>query len=341
MPNIQDVAKHAKVSVMTVSRVLNHSPLVKESTRQHVLQAMRDLNYVPNQLTNALYRGESRTLAVIVPDIRNPFFTAVVRGAEDAANERGYRIILCNTDENPEKEYDYIEMSYSIRVEGIAIMASGDESLSNLHKLQSFGIPFVLIDRPVYGIEADIVKGMHEEGAAQLVKYLLEMGHKRIAFMVGKYSISPWRELLTGYQKAFKEAGLNPSEGDVFHFPSFPHEGALQQVLDSILQCNPRPTAIIAGSQFEASQVLQILLRKNISVPHDLSVACFGDSNPYPSMDKFLTSAELPVRQFGTKAIEVLLNRINGNLIQAPFKLALPYSLALRQSVLLRQPNEN
>lgn len=332
LPNIQDVARHANVSVMTVSRALNNSPLVKESTRQRVLQSMRELNYIPNQLANALYRGESRTFSVIVPDIRNPYFTNVVRGAEDAARSNGYRIILCNTDEDLEKEYDYIEMSYSMRVEGVAIMVSGDESRSNLHRLESFHIPFVLIDRPVRGIRSDIVKGMNEEGANQLVHHLLELGHRRIAIMIGKHSISTWRELQNGYRKAIQGAGL-PYSGDlVFHFPSFPHEGALEGVVNSVLHSPGEPTAVIAGSQFEASQVIHILHKKNVRVPEDLSVACFADADPYPYMDNFLTSAELSGHQFGQFAVELLLSRVDGKAQASPARVALPYTIVPRGS---------
>lgn len=340
MSNIKEVAKHAQVSVMTVSRVLNNSASVKEETRQRVFQSMQQLNYVPNQLANALYRGESRTLSVILPDIRNPHFTAVMRGAEDAACAKGYRVILCNTDEDLRKEYDYIQMSYSMRVEGICILPTGDESRGNLQKLKSFGVPFVLIDRPVEGIHADLIKATNEEGALNLVRHLYQKGHHRIAIMVGKHSISTWRELLDGYRRGLLQVGITPTDDWVYHFPSFPHEGALETVVDSILQSTQKPTAIIAGSHFEASQVMHILHRKNVAVPDDMSVACFGDSDPFPHIDKFMTAAEFPVRQLGSLAVDVLLSRISNQMTQPSVTLTVPYSIAPGASTLLKTQND-
>src|SRR5215218_2847044 len=162
---IRDVAREAGVSTMTVSRVINGAVSVSPGTRAIVEQAIGDLGYVPSRLARGLSARRTGTLAMIVPDVANPFFTLIVRGAEDVARRAGYRMILCDTRADLSIEREVIEEMIAHRVEGIAIAPVGDRSKSHLERLARFGVQFVLIDRSVAGVESDVVFGDNEGGA--------------------------------------------------------------------------------------------------------------------------------------------------------------------------------
>lgn len=170
---IQDVAARAGVSAMTVSRVLNHSGRVAPDTRRRVELAIHELGYVPNALATGLLKGRTRTIALIVSDISNPFFTSVVRGVEDVAQRNGYTVILGNSDESVEKEQQYIVALVSKRIDGLLIAPASNGSRATLDLLQRRGSPFVLIDRAIEGVQADAVCGDSVGGAKMLTQHLI------------------------------------------------------------------------------------------------------------------------------------------------------------------------
>src|SRR5882724_4564397 len=170
---IRDVARLSGVSPMTVSRVINDSERVSPETRKRVEDAISELGYVPSRLARGLSRQRTGTLALIVPDVANPFFTLIVRGAEDVARRAGYRVLLCDTRADLPVENEVIEEMIAHRVEGIVVAPVSDRSREHLRRLGKFGVPFVLVDRTVPGIEADAVLGDSEAGARQLVDHLI------------------------------------------------------------------------------------------------------------------------------------------------------------------------
>src|SRR5919204_6592607 len=181
---IRDVARRAGVSPMTVSRVINDSTRVSRETRGRVEAAIAELGYVPSRLARGLSAQRTGTLALIVPDVANPFFTLVVRGAEDVARRGNYRMILCDTRANLAIEREVIEEMIAHRVEGVAIAPVSDRSHSHLRRLTRYGVPFVLIDRTLPGVDCDIVVGDNANGARRLVQHLVSLGHRRIGFIV-------------------------------------------------------------------------------------------------------------------------------------------------------------
>src|ERR671936_100072 len=172
---IRDVARRAGVSAMTVSRVINGSSRVTAETRGRVEKAISDLGYVPSRLARGLSAQRTGTLALIVPDVANPFFTLIVRGSEDAARRAGYRMILCDTRADLTVEREVIEEMIAHRVEGILIAPVSDRSRGHLRRLDSFGVPYVLVDRTVAGVDSDVILGENTEGARQLVDHLIEL----------------------------------------------------------------------------------------------------------------------------------------------------------------------
>lgn len=332
MPNINDVAKAAGVSAMTVSRVINHAGGVKPRTRERVLQAMAELNYVPNVLANGLYRNKTRTISLILPDIRHSFFTTIARGVEDSALKHGYRLILCNSDEDVTKEYGYIEMSYSIRVDGVIIAASGDESVGNLLKLRSFGVPFVLIDRLVPGVDADLVVGDNEAGSRQLVNHLIELGHRHIAIITAKDTISPWRDRLEGYRESLAKHGI-PYRKEYVKFFDYRSSTHIDDIVTTLLENDPRPTAIVAGTNIQAMWVISKLRSQGIRVPQDVSIVCFDVAldSPY-EIEGSMTAAIQPAYRYGTLSFDLLLKRMTDEHADTYQKMIISPEIAIRDS---------
>src|SRR6266536_5027616 len=187
---IRDVARLSGVSPMTVSRVINESGRVRPDTRRHVEHAISELGYVPSRLARGLSRQRTGTLALIVPDVANPFFTLIVRGAEDVARRAGYRVILCDTRADLGVEREVIEEMIAHRVEGIAIAPVSDRSRVHLERLERFGVQFVAIDRTVPRVECDVVVGGSAGGARRLVDHLVALGHRRIGFIMESDDVS-------------------------------------------------------------------------------------------------------------------------------------------------------
>jgi LacI family transcriptional regulator len=188
MTNIRDVARLAGVAPITVSRVVNGADSVTEDTRRRVQQAIDQLHYVPNTLARSLRSHQSHIIALIVPDITNPFWTTVARGVEDTAAENDYRTILCNTDEDPAKETNYLNLLVERRVDGV-IIAPATPERKRLAVLKQLQVPCVLVDRRVEGFKADLVYGDTRTGARLLIDHLIDLGHRRIALINGPPTI--------------------------------------------------------------------------------------------------------------------------------------------------------
>ena len=199
---IKDVARLSGVSVMTVSRVINGGVRVSPDTRRRVEEAISQLGFVPNRLARGLSRQRTGTLAVIVPDVANPFFTAIVRAAEEVARRADYHVILGDTRADLAVEREVVEELIAHRVEGALIAPVSDRSLAHLRRLEQFGVPFVLVDRRVPGTQSDVVLGDSIGGARRLVEHLLTLGHRRVGFIVESDDVSTARERRAGYDAA-------------------------------------------------------------------------------------------------------------------------------------------
>src|SRR5437773_6024355 len=205
---IQDVAGHAGVSAMTVSRVINDHPRVSAGTRERVETSIAKLGYVPNRVARGLIQRKTHAFGVIVPDVANPFFTLVVRGVEQVAWRAGYHVILCDTQGDLERERGYLEDMVAFQVEGVLIAPVGDRSRPQLRLLARNNVPFVLIDRSIAGFDGDLVQGDSIAGANQLVKHLIELGHRRIGMVTEGLDVSAARDRLQGYRDALVSSGL-------------------------------------------------------------------------------------------------------------------------------------
>src|SRR5438552_10002629 len=205
---IHDVARHAGVAAMTVSRVINERPRVSVDTRKRVQASIAELGYVPNRLARGLIQRKTGALGVIVPDVANPFFTLVVRGVEQVAGRAAFHVILCDTQGDLERERGYLEDMVAFQVDGVLIAPVGDRSRPQLRLLTRNNVPFVLIDRSITGFDCDLVQGDSIAGANQLVKHLIELGHRRIGMVTEGLDVSTARDRLQGYRDALVSSGL-------------------------------------------------------------------------------------------------------------------------------------
>ena len=175
MSTITDVANLAKVSIATVSRVLNDTGPVSPELERRVIDAVKKLSYQPNKVARSLRRSESLTVGVLIPDSRNPYFAEVAKAIEDTCSNEGYTVVLCNTDEQPEKAVNYLETLYQQRVAGLIVVSPG-QIMSQLQRLLERGFPLVVADRPLPLLEADTVSADNYDGAHQAIQHLIDLG---------------------------------------------------------------------------------------------------------------------------------------------------------------------
>ncbi|MBP6805266.1 MAG: LacI family DNA-binding transcriptional regulator, partial [Chloroflexi bacterium] len=329
MPTIRDVAKQAGVAPMTVSRVINNSGYVSEDTRTRVEEAISRLGYVPNMLGPSLRFNQTNTLALVLTDITNPFWTTVARGVEDAAQEAGYSVILCNTDESEAKQDQYLTMLLKRRIDGILLVPS--TSTSNVvQTIKNQGVKVVVLDREVNDTEVDVVEGDSVGGAYQLTRYLIELGHQHIAILSGPQNVSTSSQRVAGFCRAIEEANLSHNTANIYWGEFSQTLG--HEMVRRALQSTPRPTAFLAVNNFIANGALQALREMNIRVPEDVSVVSFDDIpvsiNPMP----FLTVAAQPAYEMGYQATQLLVARLVNAGPETVQKIILPVEILIRQS---------
>lgn len=317
---------------MTVSRVLNHPERVARATRQRVEQVIHELGYVPNALATGLLKGRTRTIALIVSDIGNSFFTVVVRGVEDLAQRNGYTVIFGNSDESVDKERQYITALMSKQIDGLLISPAGTGSRKVLDAVKRRGIPFVLIDREIEGVNSDLVAGDNVGGTRMLVEHLIALGHRRIALINGPRAISTARDRQRGYEATLRAHGLDVVPALLSEGSYRREEGyrAVQQLL--ALPPAQRPTAIFAANNVLGIGAIEGLREANLRVPEDMAVVCFDDIELASALDPFLTVVAQPARSFGTIAAQFLFDRLDGNAGQQPRKVVLTPELVVRRS---------
>jgi LacI family transcriptional regulator len=306
--SIKQVAKQAGVSIGTVSNVLNRPELVAPATRQRVLDAIDQLGYVRNDPARQLRAGRSRTIAIVVLDVANPFFTDVVRGAEAAAEERGAVLVVCNSGESPGRERHHLEVLEEQRVQGVLITPVDDGPDSRLEQLISRGTPVVLVDRESRhhdrcSVAVDDVLGGQLAGA-----HLVERGHRRIAYVGGPFSIRQVTDRHAGTAAALgSDADLR-----VVRTPSLTVAAGRQaaaQLAD--LADGQRPTAVFCANDLLALGVLQEMTRRGVRVPHDVAIVGYDDIEFAAAAAVPLSSVRQPREQLGRTAIDLLLEEVH------------------------------
>jgi len=307
MPNIYDVAKRARVSVATVSAVLNDSAFVSADLKSRVQAAVAALGYQPNLLARSMARQKTQTLGMIVPDIANPFFPEVVRGAEDVAHGAGYTLLIASSDNDVAKEEVYLRLFLAKRVDGVILTKAPGRMPRELQQaFANAGVPVVLLARTVAGFVTDAVE-LDDKGAAyDGVTHLLRLGYQRVAFVGGLHGASTSRKRLEGYKAALRAANV-PLEPALVTEGDFRVESGYRAGLD-LLKC--RPEAVFIANYLMTVGFMEALRQYRLRCPEDVALVTCDD---YPWMDSFsprLTTIDLPKRELGAAAAQLLVERI-------------------------------
>jgi LacI family transcriptional regulator len=328
LPTVLDVAKRAGVAPITVSRVINNSGYISLATRERVEAAVKELGYVPNTIARGLRSKRTHTLALVVTDITNPYFTLMARGVEDVAGASDYTVVYCNTDESEIKEKKYANILAQKQVDGVLLVPACGNA-DTVKFLKSNDIAVVVLDRRIAGVKTDSVRSNSEQGAYLLVKLLIELGHKRIAIITGPKDVSTAVDRVTGYQNALREAGL--LENESVYYGEFNQQSGYEITMQAMAQ-SPRPTAIFGANNFIMVGVLKTLRNLNLNVPDDVSVVGFDDFPESMLVKPFFTAAAQPAYEMGRLAAEILLKRITGELSEEYQEHILPTEIIKRES---------
>jgi LacI family transcriptional regulator len=328
MATIVDVANRAGVSAITVSRVVNGSGPVSAPVRARVEQVIAEIGYVPNSVARSLRSKKTDTIALIVTDMTNPFFTTVARGAEDAASDAGLMLIICNTDERDDEERRYVRMLLQRQVDGILIVPAqgGAAAIAACREQRT---PVVVLDRRLTGHDADVVRADSRAGAYELGHLLVSLGHTSIAVLSGPRSVSTADDRVAGFRRALSDAGHVPPPRVIRG--AFTVESG-RQMTALALTSKPRPTALFAANNFIAIGALQALESMRVRVPEDVSVVGFDDLPPAMVAFPFLTVAAQPAYEMGERSVAVLLERMAAGPMPPFHEVVLPTQLVVRRS---------
>ncbi len=322
---IRDVARQAGVSVGTVSRVVNGHPSVTDAKRRVVLQVIADLGFQPDTAAQSLRRGTNRTLGVIIPDLRNPFFAELMQRIELRAKERGYSVLFASSDEQAESEEELIANLVRRKVEGVVLVPSNRaETIAN-----PGGVRLVVVDRHIAG--HPFVAADHRAGARAAADYLVSLGHRRIACISGPENSFVARERLAGFMDVMAshlaEAGLSPATC-VTSAP-FDYEGGREAAKALLAEDGPRPTAVFACSDQQAIGVLRTAFDLRIVIPDQLSVVGFDGILISDLVAPRLTTSAQPMALIANCATDLL---ISGEPLDNAASHIFPCTMVLRET---------
>lgn len=326
MPKIDDVAERAGVSVTTVSRVLNNRGYISQKTRDKVYQAMKELNYQPNEMARALFRRKSNMIGLIIPAVSHPFFSELAYYLEYYADQKGYKLLLCNSNRDVSKERKYIDMLMKNQVDGI-IMGS---SVVDVQHYQLLNLPIVSFDRPV-AENIPIVASDNVMGGRLATRLLIEKGCRKPAFVYRGIGGPHHHALLAsgrtqGYDQELKEAGIEPvhlqlESTDV-------DDGGNENELVRFFQAHPEVDGIFASSDVIAAEVIQVCHQLNKEIPAEIKIIGYDDVRIASLVSPRLSTIRQPIREMSERTIELIAKQIEGE--DVPMKNTFPVTLIER-----------
>ncbi len=306
---IKDVAREAGVSVATVSRTLNRAERVSPGVRDRVITTVERLGYRPNAVARSLRSRSTRTLGLVIPNVSNPFFTQMSRSVEDAARERGYSLVLGNTDEDPDKEAEYLDVLLEKQVDGI-IVSPARATSPQLEIVARAGVPVVFLDRYVRGIAAPVVRAEGRRAVEQLVEHMMSLGHEKLAIISGPPETIPGMERMEAFLEGAGARGA-PVREEYVKIGDFRRESG-RQAMQDLLALDDKPTAVFAANNLMALGALQALKRAGVRVPEDLSFASFDDVSWFELVEPPVTAISQPVAELGAAAARMLPELVEG-----------------------------
>jgi LacI family transcriptional regulator len=303
---INDVATKAGVSTATVSRALNGKSTVDPNLVNRVLDAAAELGYQPNGPARNLRRQETAVLALIISDVENPFFTSIARGVEDVAHAVGYSVVLCNSDEDPDKERKYIDVAIQERVAGVVLSTTG--AATNVDLLTARGTPLVAVDRPLPDAEADVVLVDTRHAAREATTHLVTQGYEHVGCITGPAGIRTADDRLAGYRDAIRAAKRRYS-AKLVRRTEYREDGAREAAIE-LLTSEDKPDALLVANSTMAIGVLAALAELGLRLGEDVGVVAFDDAPWAPLVNPPLSVVSQPAYEIGTVAAQLLLDRI-------------------------------
>ncbi len=335
--NIKNVAEKAGFSTATVSRVLRDYPGVTEKTRQKVLKAVSELNYEVNAVARSLRQKKTNSIGIIVGNVLSQFYSVIAKSVEDTNNKFGYNTILCNGDENPEKELNYLKILKSNRVEGIILTPNGKISEYIRHLINS-GTKLVLLDRLIEGIDCDAVIVDNAHGAYMAIKHLIDQGYRKIGIVNGRLDLTTGAERLIGYLKAIEEASIDRDDS-LIKIGNFKKESG-RKLTKELLERPDRPEAIFVTNIDMSMGALIAIKEMGFKIPDDIGIVCFDDSDWMAIFEPPITVIRQPVYQLGSLAAELLIKKIEdaeNKLDHKPAIVTLKTELIIRNSTMKKK----
>jgi LacI family transcriptional regulator len=305
---IRDVAKRAGLSQATVSRVLNKSGYASEETRRRVEEAVAELGYQPNWLARSLKGKSSGLIGLIVPEVASLYDNSIIQFVSDMLHANNYSMMLCISNEDANVDLAYLKILQEKRVDGIIYVHPLHGSNSIFVRQLARQIPIIELNRQCEEDLLDAVLADNVQGAYQITKYLIELGHRRIGLVLGETELTTGQNRLTGHRLALSDAGL-PVDQSLICIGSFSREHG-EEGAAKLLQLAERPTAILAGSNRILMGILNVLNQQQLTIPDDISVAAFNDTEWLSIWNPPITTVDVAVEQMAHLAVDLLLRRI-------------------------------
>ncbi len=326
---LKDIAKKVKVSIKTVSRVINDEPMVSKNTRVKVKAVIEELGYQPNLIARSLKKKRSNTIGIILPDIGNPAFTEMVKGCMDSLNRMGYYTFLGSYEDDPTKEEEFIRDFNSMLIDGLMIIPSTTEN-RDISIFEKINCPVVLIDREIDGLNRDTVISGNKDGAYRATKHLINTRHKKIAFLGGLKTVKPAKKRFEGWKKALDEKNLFIE--DLVFWGSFSTESGYLMMNDALKRMGSLD-AVFAGNDIVALGAMNAIKDKKLDIPGDISIIGYDDMCFSQYLNPSLSSVASKLFVQGKTAAELLLKRIKDPIDFKPKRIVIECDLVLRDSV--------
>lgn len=314
-PTMIDVAKLADVSLATVSAVINDPARVGATRKKRVLEAIEAVGYQTNVIARSLKTGTTKTIGLMIADITNPFFTDVIHSIQEVAYHHGYAVMLCCSDEDPEKERLHLRLMSDRMIDALIIATAG-ETPELRALIDSRRTPVVLIDRLLDGLATDAVVIDNVIAARDAVRYMISLGHRRIGLITGRSSLSTAKERHQGYCQALAEAGI-PIENALVGAARFGSDDGYIAAM-SLLSLAGRPTAILASNNLSGIGLMRGIKDSGLRCPSDISVACFDDFEWANVFAPRLTTVAQPTKAIGVQAMAIVLDHLKDGAAPRP-----------------------
>jgi DNA-binding LacI/PurR family transcriptional regulator len=304
---LKDVAKKAAVSISVASRALGSYGYVSRESQEKVLKAAQKIGYQSDYIAKGLKTRQTYTIGLVISDITNTWFTTVVRAIEDVAEQNGYNLILCNSDEDPRKETKYLEVLYGKKIDGLIIAVTG-ENAPYLKRLVRGGLPVVLLDRKIKGLRATQVSIDNEYGAYEAVNHLIKLGHQRIGIINGLPRTTVGKDRFRGYKKALEDNGF-PLDPSLIKYGDFRMEKA-RKATEEFMKMKNRPTALFVANNVMVMGAFKASKENEVKIPQEMALVGFDDPEWASLTEPPLTTVRQPTYSIGTMACQALLQRI-------------------------------